>query len=114
MVVSVCRAQPLSVEGVDPEGVYRVQIDDEPASHVVPRVTRSISILLGKQATRAAASGRRASSLGMMRFLDLLIVGEEDRFVERAVRITQLPPAEADAARTAIRAATPARTGRVT
>jgi len=114
IVVSVCRAQPLSVEGVDPEGVYRVQIDDDPAHHVVPRVTRSISVLLGKDATRAAASGRRASSPGVMRFLDLLIAGEEDRFVERTVRITQLPPAEAEAARAASRAATPARTGRVT
>ncbi len=49
-----------------------------------------------------------------MRFLDLLIAGEEDRFVERTVRITQLPPAEAEAASAASRAATPARTGRVT
>ena len=114
IVVSVCRAQPLRVEGVDPEGVYGVQVDGEPASHVVPRVTRSISVLLGKQATRAAASGRRASTPGTMRFLDLLIVGEEDRFVERTVRITQLLPAEADAARAAISAAAPARTGRVT
>ena len=61
-----------------------------------------------------ALDGRRASSLGMMRFLDLLILGEEDRFVERTVRITQLPPAETEAARAASRAATPARTGRVT
>ena len=104
----------VSVEGVDPEGVYRVQIDDDPGHHVVPRVTRSISVLLGKDATRAAASGRRASSPGEMRFLDLLIAGEEDRFVERTVRITQLPPAEAEAARAATRAATPTRTGRVT
>jgi hypothetical protein len=114
ILVSVCRSQPLAVEGVDPEGVYRVQIDDEPAYPVVPRVTRSISVLLGKQSTRAAAPGRRASTPGLMRFLDLLIVGEEDRFVERTVRITQLPPAGADEASAAIRAATPARTGRVT
>ena len=30
IVVSVCRTQPLSVEGVDP-GASRVQVDDEPA-----------------------------------------------------------------------------------
>jgi hypothetical protein len=49
-----------------------------------------------------------------VRFLDLLIVGDEDRFVERTIRLRQLPPAEADAARANIRAAIPARTGRVT
>jgi hypothetical protein len=114
IVVSVCRAQPLSVEGVDPEGVYRVQVDEEPLRDVVPRVTRSISVLLGKQATGAAASGLRASTPGTLRFLDLLIVGDEDRFVERTIRITQLPPAETPAARAAIQAAIPARTGRVT
>ncbi len=114
VVVSVCRPQPLPVEGVDPDGVYRVQVDDEPAFDLLPRVTRSISTLLSKQATKAAVSGRRASTPGTMRFLDLLIVGDEDRFVERSIRIIQLPPAEADAARAAILAAIPARTGRVT
>ena len=34
IVVSVCREQPLGVEGVDPEGVYGVQVDDEPAADV--------------------------------------------------------------------------------
>ena len=114
VVVSVCRPQPLPVEGVDPDGVYRVQVDEEPAFDLLPRVTRSISTLLSKQATKAAVSGRRASTPGTMRFLDLLIVGDEDRFVERSIRIIQLPPAEADAARAAILAAIPARTGRVT
>ena len=31
VVVSVCRAQRLAVESVDPEGIYRVQVGDEPA-----------------------------------------------------------------------------------
>jgi len=37
-----------------------------------------------------------------------------DSVVERAIRITRLVAAEADSARAAIRAAIPARTGRVT
>jgi hypothetical protein len=49
-----------------------------------------------------------------VRFLDLLVEGDEDNFVERTIRITRLPRAEADAARAAVRAAMPARTGRVT
>ena len=114
IVVSVCRRQPLCVEGVDPEGVYRVKVDDEPARDVLPRVVRSIQTLLSKQAKSPTVSGRRASTPGTLRFLDLQIVGEEDRFVERTIRIIQLTPAEAAAAKAAVLAAMPARTGRVT
>jgi hypothetical protein len=114
ILVGVCRAQPLSVEGVDPDGVYRVQVDGEPARLLLPRVTRTIQALLSKQAKSAAALGLRAQTPGTLRFLDLLIVGDEDRFVERTVRISRLAAAEAVAAREAIRAAIPARTGRVT
>ena len=114
IVVSVCRPQPLSVEGVDPEGVYRVQVDDEPARDVIPRVVRTIQALLSKQSAKAVASGLRAQTPGTVRFLDLLIVGDADSFVERTLRIRQLPPAEADAARARIRALIPSRTGRVT
>lgn len=112
--VSVCRAQPLSVEGIDPDGVYRVQVDDEPARLRLPRVTRTIQALLSKQAKGAAALGLRAQTPGTLRFLDLLIVGDEDRFVERIIRISRLAAGEAAAARAASRAAIPARTGRVT
>ena len=34
ILVSVCRKQPMSIEGVDPEGAYRVQVDDEPPQSV--------------------------------------------------------------------------------
>jgi len=112
--VSVCRAQPLAVEGVDPDGVYRVQVDDEPARLVLPRVTRTIQALLSKKTAGAGALGRRATTPGTLRFLDLLVVGDESRFVERTVRIVELPPAEAAAARARIVAAIPARSGRVT
>jgi hypothetical protein len=114
VVASVCRAQPLAVEGVDPEGVYRVQVDDEPPRDVIPRVVRTIKALLSKQSAKAVASGLRAQTPGTVRFLDLLIVGDEDSFVERTIRIRRLPPAEADAARVKILALIPARTGRVT
>jgi len=114
IVVSVCRAQPLSVEGVDPEGVYRVQVGDERPRDVIPRVVRTIQALLSKQSAKAVAAGLRAQTPGTVRFLDLVVEGDPDSFVERTVRITRLAPAEAEAARAAIRAAIPARTGRVT
>jgi hypothetical protein len=114
LLVSVCRVQPLSVEGVDPEGVYRVQVDGEPARLVAPRVTRTIQALLSKQSATAAAPGLRDRIPGTLRFLDLLIEGDEDRFVERTIRISRIAPEETAAARAALRAAIPARTGRVT
>jgi hypothetical protein len=77
-------------------------------------VTRTIQALLSKKSGAAAAAGLRAQTPGTRRFLDLLIAGDEDRFVERTIRISRLPPGEAAAARAAIRAAIPARTGRVT
>ena len=48
------------------------------------------------------------------RFSDLLVVGPEEGFMERTVRISRLGVDEAAADRAAIRAAVPARTGRVT
>jgi len=112
--VSVCRAQPLAVEGVDPDRVYRVQVDDDPPRLVLPRVTRTIQALLSKQTKETGPPGRRAPIPGTLRFLDLLVVGDEHRFVERTIRITELPPAEAAGVRASILAAIPARTGRVT
>jgi hypothetical protein len=114
IVVSVCRTQPLSVEGVDPDGVYRVQVDDEPARDLVPRCVRSIQTLLSEQAESTVAPGLRAPTPGTLRFLDLQIVGDENRFVERTIRINQLTSTEADAARAAITAGITVRTGRVT
>jgi hypothetical protein len=114
ILVSVCRAQPLSVEGVDPEGVYRVQVDDGPAHLVAPRVTRTIQALLSKQSTSGAAPGLRARIPGTLTFLDLLVAGDENRFVERIIRISRVAAGETDAAGAAIRAAIPPRTGRVT
>jgi hypothetical protein len=43
-----------------------------------------------------------------------LIRGDDARFVERTIRIVRLEGAEAEAARAALRAAVPDRTGRVT
>jgi hypothetical protein len=114
IAVSVCRAQPLCVEGIDPDGVYRVQIDDEPARDLAPRSAHTIQTLLSEQAESSGAFGLRAPTPGMLRFIDLQIVGDEDRFVERTIRINQLTSMEADAAKAAIAAALPARTGRVT
>jgi hypothetical protein len=114
IVISVCRTQPLSVEGVDPAGVYGVRVDDKQEREVIPRVVRTIQALLSKQSATAVAPGLRAQTPGTVRFLDLSIVGDEDSFVERTIRIRRLASAEAEAARARIRAAIPPRTGRVT
>jgi hypothetical protein len=114
IVVSVCRRQPLSVEGVDPEAAYRVQLDDEQPTIVAVRTVRTIQALLSKKSAAASGAGRRARTPGTTRFLDLEIKGDEDNFVERTIRIRQLPEAEGKAARLALLAAIPARRGRVT
>jgi hypothetical protein len=104
------------VEGVDPEGAYRVQVDNEPARYFAPRIVRTIQAQLSNSKTRkdGKAITRRTKLPGITTFLDLMIQGDENNFVERTVRITQLPPAEAEKARLAMVMATPKKTGRVT
>lgn len=114
ILVSVCRKQPMSIEGVDPEGVYRVQVGDDPPQNVAARTVRTIQALLSKKSENAAAPSRRTQTPGTVRFLDLVIEGEENRFVERTIRIRQLPAAEAKPIREAMIAAIPAKRGRVT
>jgi hypothetical protein len=113
IVANVCRAQPLAVEGVDPEGVYRVQIGDQAPRLMIPRVVRTIQALLSKKSGAATGEGRRARTPGVTRFLDLMVTGDENNFVERVITISALPAAEAVPAREAILAAIPAKTGRV-
>jgi hypothetical protein len=112
--VRVCRTQPLSVEGVDPSAVYHVQVDDGPVRAVLPRVKRTIQALLSKQTGAGVPSGHRAVVPGTLRFLDLSIEGDDARFVQRTIRITRLEGEAAAAARAALLAAVPPRTGRVT
>ena len=113
ILASVCRAQPLAVEGVDPDGVYRVQIDDETPRLMIPRVVRTIQAQLSKQSDFDRGDRPRARTPGVTRFLDLEIRGDENRFVERVILISPLASAEAAPARAAILAAIPAKTGRV-
>jgi hypothetical protein len=56
----------------------------------------------------------RARTPGVTRFLNLMIQGDEDNFVERVIRIRRLPAAEEKPARLKILAAIPKKTGRVT
>ncbi len=114
ILVSVCRKQPMSIEGVDPEGAYRVQVDDEPPQHVGARTVRTIQAQLSKKSEIGSGLSRRARIPDTTRFLDLEIEGDANRFVERTIRITQLPAAEAKAVREAIIAAIPEKRGRVT
>jgi hypothetical protein len=115
--VSVCRTQPLCVEGVDPLGAYRVQVDGEGAMYMAPRVVRTIQAQLSNSKTAKVAEGeitRRTKIKGTTTFLDLAIEGDPDNFVERTVRIRRLPAEKAVVARAAMLAATPQKTGRVT
>jgi hypothetical protein len=114
ILVSVCRKQPLCVEGVDPEGAYRVQIDDEPPQDVGVRTVRTIQAKLSTKTDRAMGESRRAQTPGTTRFLDLEIEGDENNFVERTIRIRQIPAEEAKAVKAAIIAAIPEKRGRVT
>ena len=75
---------------------------------------RTIQALLSKKAESAVAPSRRTQTPGTVRFLDLVIEGDENNFVERTIRITQLPAAEAKTVREALIAAIPAKRGRVT
>ncbi len=113
VLVRVCRAQPLAIEAIDPGGIYEVQVDDAPPFPVMPRTARTIAALLSKQSAAATAPARRTRIPGVTRFLDLMIQGDEDNFVERRLRIRELTGADARSARAAILAAIPARTGRV-
>jgi hypothetical protein len=114
ILVSVCRRQPLAVEGVDPEGAYRVQIDDEPPFYAGVRTVRTIQAKLGKKTDAASGNSRRADTPGTTRFLDLEIEGGENDFVERTIRIRQLTAAEAHGVKAALIAALPEKRGRVT
>ena len=114
ILVRVCRSQPLRVEGVDPEGVYRVQVDEARPRNVAVRTTITIQRKLSKLAASPEAKSLRAVTPGVTRFLDLMIEGDPDNHVERTIRIRRLPAAEEKPARLAILAAIPKRTGRVT
>ena len=114
--VRVCREQPLCVEGVDPEGAYRVQVDDEPARWYGARVVKTIQAQLSnaKGLAEVRAAGLRTELPGTTTFLDLVVCGDPDHFVERTVRIRRLSGAQAATARAAMLVATPSRNGRVT
>jgi len=113
ITVSACRAQPLRVEGVDPDGVYQVWIDDEaPRNHLV-RTTMTIQRKLSKVAADPTAKALRDRTPGVTRFLDLMIEGNPDHFTLHAVRIRRLPSVAEKPARFAILAGIPKRTGRV-
>ena len=114
VTASVCRRQPLSVEGVDPESVYEVRVDDGEPQQVLVRTVRTVQALLAKKTDAAVRPRRRTCTPGTTRFLDLMIEGEENAFVERTVRIRQIVGPEAARAKTALVAAIPAKRGRVT
>ncbi|MGE0313563.1 MAG: hypothetical protein AB7P21_18280 [Lautropia sp.] len=113
LLLRVCRAQPLAVESIDPRGIYRIWVDDEQPYDVMPRTSRTIAALLSKQSGVAAANSPRVRIDGVTRFLDLVIRGDEHDFAMRKVRIRRLEGDVERAARAALLAAIPGRTGRV-
>ena len=114
ITVRVCRAQPRRVEGVDPEGVYTVEMDGEAPRNVAVRTTVTIQRKLSRAAARPEVKSLRSRTPGITRFLDLMIEGDPDNFIERTIRIHRLPAVQEKPARLAILAAIPKKTGRVT
>jgi hypothetical protein len=92
---------------------YRVRVDDEPARDLMPRTVRTIQALLSTRATGNALRTRRTKTARVLTFVEVPIAGDDNRFVERTIRIAPLPAPEAAAARASIRAAIPTRAGRV-
>ena len=114
ILVSVCRKQPLAVEGVDPLGVYEVQIDDGAPQPIGVRTVRTIQARLAKKTDAARAPTRRTYTPGTTRFLDLEVEGEENNFVERTICIRQIAEPQAAKVKADLIAAIPAKRGRVT
>jgi len=119
LLVGVCRRQPLAVEGVDPTGAYAVRIGDGALRWHGVRVVRTIQAQLsnskgdGLGAELAPPPGLRTKLPGTTTFLDLAVQGDENAFVERTISIRRLSAADAIDALQRMRAATPAKTGRV-
>ena len=114
ILVSVCRKQPLCVEGVDPEGALRVRsragrrktsvcVRCAPSRRGLPRRRRP-------QWRRHGALIRRARRV----FSILKSRASENNFVERTIRIRQIAEPRASAVKAELIAAIPAKRGRVT
>lgn len=114
ILASVCRKQPLCVEGVDPEGAYEVEVEGKPLRNVGIRTVRTIQARLSKKTAAAVAPTRRTYTPGTTRFLDIEIEGEENNFVERTIRIRQIPEPRASKVKAELIAAIPEKRGRVT
>jgi hypothetical protein len=114
ILVSVCRKQPLCVEGVDPEAAYEVEVEGRPVQNFGVRTVRTIQARLAKKTEAAVAPTRRTYTPGTTRFLDLEVEGEENNFVERTIRIRKIAEPRASAVKAELIAASPAKRGRVT
>jgi hypothetical protein len=114
ILVSVCRKQPLAIEGVDPQGVYEVEIDGQPPCAAGVRTVLTVQARLSRKVARAVPRTRRAGTPGTVRFLDLEVQGDDDNFVERTVRIRQIAEPRASAVRMQLLEAIPKKRGRVT
>ncbi len=113
VLARVCRAQPLAIESVDPAGVYEVRVDGGAPTHVMPRTARSIAVLLSRKSDAGRGASVRTRVPGVMRFLDLVIEGPEREFAERRITVRALAGDAAHAARAALIASIPKKTGRV-
>ncbi len=113
ILVSVCRKQPLCVEGVDADGAYEVELEGRGRQDMIVRTVRTIQARLSKKANAAAAPRLRTYTPGWTRFLDIEVEGEENNFVERTIRIRQIPEPRASQVKAALIAAFPEKRGRV-
>jgi hypothetical protein len=114
VMARVCRKQPLCIEGVDPEGAYEVEVEGRPLRNVGIRTVRTIQARLSKKTVAAVTPTRRTYVPGTTRFLDLEVEGEENNFVERTIRIRQIPEPRASKVKAELITAIPEKRGRVT
>ena len=109
ILVSVCRKQPLCVEGVDPEGAYEVEVEEAGRCKTSVCVRCAPSRRGLPRKTEAAVAPTDALIRRARRVLDLEVEGEENNFVERTIRIRKIaePRASAVKAELAIAARPP-------
>ena len=82
--LSVCRRQTLLLHGVDPRREYKVEVDGGETVRLRPEAGHSVQAILSTTAGTAAdaGAGDAASS-----FLRIAVEGEQNRHVERVVRV---------------------------
>ena len=82
--LSVCRRQTLLLHGVDPRREYKVDVDGGETVRLRPEAGHSVQAILSTTAGTAADAGAADDASA---FLRIAVEGEQNRHVERVVRV---------------------------